>query len=229
MVWDATTPVETDQFTAVATTDFRATKQMIRERMEAPNGSVYEHHESSDDSFGVHEGSKVSWLKWHTTYAALVAYCSPVASFESTLHYVKTGTEKGLYTVRAGSLVRLTTNQHSDLIVTDAAEDHSQYIEKEKTNIDGPIAYEESTVTLHASSLTISEGDGDDELIPESHNSAVFEDVHGDFTLSMVDDNTLTPYILIIATDPSCPHTYSYDKVPLLSTNGFFIISQVAV
>lgn len=194
MIWDTTTPTDLTQFNVAATTDFHNAKQMVRERAVAWNGTIYEHKTNTDASFGVHEASKVSWLKWHDTYTDMELFCSPITAYTGTLHYVRNGAEAGLYTVRNSAFIRNSVIDHSELVITTPEDDHPQYIEKVKNypGTSNPIAYIESSPTLNATSLAFSAVDGDAALVPESHNDEAFDIAHETFELAQVDDDSLT-------------------------------------
>lgn len=174
MVWNASTPADNDLMNTVIPKMHEA-KEMIRERAVAFNGTINEHNDADSDIFGQHIPSKVSWVKWHTNYAALETFCSPLADFEGTLQF-DLATNR-LFSVRNGAIFQLSVTDHNNLTVENPASDHNQYIEKEKID-EGtgfPIDYSESGVELNVSSLTVTT---DDNLLTNTHATQGFETAH---------------------------------------------------
>jgi len=180
MVWDETTPLDSSSYHPNVVDGIHDTKEMIRERAVVYNGTSYEHHENDDADFGVHEPSKVSWLKWHSTYADMVAFISPIENFNYSLHFVEDtepdAEKRGLYSVFESAIKKLSPYSHAELTIDDAVEDHPQYIEKDKVDEFGEdVTYDQSDLEFNCSSLTIT---GDDPFVPESHTTLGFVAAH---------------------------------------------------
>lgn len=197
MVWDSSTPADTADFHPHVIDAMHTAKEMMRERAVAYNGSTYEHNENTDDNFGKHQPSKVSWLKWHASYAAMVAFLTPIGEFNNTLHFVE-DTEaapelRGLYSVFGDEITKLSAYSHTELEITDVATDHPQYLLR--SDIDGVTEEEQDIVqpelTLNCSALTLVEPTED--TLPVSHVALPFAEAHSDTTVewSDIDDDSV--------------------------------------
>lgn len=198
MVWNASTPSDTDLFVTAATTSFHEAKEMVRERMVASNGVIDAHYSFASPDMGKHRPSQVGWVKWHTNYAAIQAYCVPLSAFEATLHFDLAGSK--LYTVRNEALVGLTASAHTELEVSNAGTDHPQYIEKVKVDSGSGdvVAYSESGIEINASSLTVTDTTN---LVLASHTAEGFETAHAVVpSVSDLADNSvhIDPFALLL-------------------------------
>lgn len=135
MLWDSDTPDDDTYEAKYIHLQMHSDKQMIRERLEAWNGTFNEHGDfeidDADDGAvaGIHPISEVGFARVSTAADRLT---SPKPH---TLHYFTTGDatyDAGLYTVDAdNNYVKLTTLSHSDIYCDEESDPHIIYIFKD--------------------------------------------------------------------------------------------------
>lgn len=122
MTWDATTPDDSTYLASAIHTQIQNDKTMIRERLEASDGTIEAHYAASSEDSGKHQPSLTGLCKAHADYTALEAF---TPKKEGTLHAVLSPIS--FYVIdAAGTPVQVYPVNHGELEGLDD-DDHTQY------------------------------------------------------------------------------------------------------
>lgn len=124
MIYVVDEPQDTDPANQIHTY-IQDTKQQVRERMEAPNGTFNEHNDVSSSDAGLHIPSKVSFVRVSTEANRL----DISATRQGSMHYITDGDDIGLAIVDdTPEYKKVSASSHSDLIGLSEGNPHSQYV-----------------------------------------------------------------------------------------------------
>ncbi len=201
-VWNATTPNDATYAANVIHTQMKADKVMVRERFEANDGTIDAHKAADDDNAGVHEASKIGWVKVHATVAARDAF-TPIK--EGTLHFV---TDITTLFIVDSDLAFFQMFPVNHLLVEDRDADDHNYQD---------ITFTKSfTADLKLASLTVVDDTGagaTDPLDEATHAALDWEAAHGAATLH--DDHMAADSL--IGADVCTLHSWSGAKLALVA------------
>lgn len=205
--WEPTTPDDATYLANVIHTQMQADKVMLSERFEANDGTIDAHKASDDDNAGVHEASKVGWVKVHATVAARDVF-TPVK--EGTLHFV---TDIATLFIVDSDLAFFQIFPVNHLLLEDRDADDHNYQDITFTKA--------FTADLKLASLTVNDATGagaTDPLDEATHAALDWEAAHGAGTLH----NDHMANGALTGADVCTTHSWSGAKLALAAdTYGF--------
>lgn len=175
--WSATTPDDATYLANVIHTQMQADKVMLSGRFVASDGTIEAHKAKDSDDAGIHEASKVGWVKVHADIAARDAWAIANAPLvEGSLHFVTDITT--LYLVDTTlAFFQIFPANHLLLADKDSGDDHNyQEIDLSDT----------FSGDVKLASLTINDATGagnTDPLDEATHAALDWEAAHGAATL----------------------------------------------
>lgn len=199
-VWNATSPDDLTYLANTIHTQIQADKVMISGRFEGNDGTIESHKAKDSDDSGIHEASKVGWVKVHATIAARDTWATANPPLvEGSLHFVTDVST--LYLVDTTlAFLQIFPVDHLLLADRDTGDDHNyQDVDLSKS----------FTGDLKIASLTINDATvagNTDPLDEATHAALDWEAAHGAATLH---GDHVAAAALIVADVCAIPHSAS--------------------
>lgn len=172
MTWNATTPDDDTYPANLIHTQIQNDKEMIRERLEASDGTIKAHNAADSSDSGKHLPSQVGWVKVHATEAAMNTWASGVTLVEGSLHYATS--EGSLWVVDSTpTLIKIYPVDHLALTDKDTGDDHNY----QKTDMSKAMTGDLRVLSLTLTGATL--GGDDDPLDVATHEADDWETAHG--------------------------------------------------
>lgn len=193
-VWNDDYP--TDELLAnLIHTAMQTAKGCLGERMKASNGTFDEHNLCKSGEDGLHDISRVGFVKTHTSYDNLLSWLVTNGKRAGTIHYVSAGDGIGVYVIgNGGEVIKTGVTDHSLLNELLDPDCHSGLFLK-----DGGRAMQKPWHMASGKSCTgQAYGSNDDDALDPAHISQKWYTAHGADALRSrhVPDNSLQKAVL---------------------------------